>query len=69
MAKGIYLTKSEANTQYSLIAFDAISLAIPCIYTAQHADDSKDIPCAQKPAIIPVKTSPVPAFDNAELPV
>ena len=69
MASGMYLIRSEAKTLYSLIDLEAISLVIPWIYTAQHAASSRDIPCAQKPAIIPVRTSHVPAFDRAELPV
>ena len=34
-----------------------------------HTADSNDKPWAQKPAIIPVKTSPLPALASAELPV
>ena len=65
----MYFNKSEAKTQYSVMDLEAISLVMPWMYTAQHAASSSAIPCAQKPAIIPVKTSPVPALDSAEFPV
>ena len=69
MANGIYFNKSEARTEYSLNIPDAISPVFPWSQTASFEASNGLIPWAQRPAIIPVKTSPLPAFASELFPV
>ena len=65
----MYLIVSEAKTPYALRSFFAKSPARPCKYTPKTLASKIDIPCAISPEIIPAKTSPLPAFASALLPV
>ena len=69
MASGIDRITSPAMRPTWPTRQVARSPARPWRYVAKHAASHGDNPCANKPAIIPVRTSPVPAVANPGLPV
>ena len=63
-----YFGRSDAKTEYSVKCSDIISPVLACKYTPNLLASKAFTPCANSPAIIPAKTSPVPDLASAEFP-